>query len=117
MESLVNQSVTADTLLSALVKFSNLDNADRNFDISANARINGDKVVSFESGVVNSSQESFKEGMQEGPTCLATFAVSPSSLDLNFYGAEKNAAKNIIDAIYVFMADVRASVTNNPIKA
>lgn len=112
-----NQPVTADQLISATVKYSNRDDANRVFDITANVRIENGIVNNFDSGEVKKHTESSD----------ATDGMAPNVASFNFYG-EKNLnlyinnatvteAKEILSAIYAFVADVKANVNANPVTA
>lgn len=114
-----NQSVTADHLISATVKYSNKDDASRVYDISANAHIENGRVGSFESGEVRmaSAPSDEPDGM-EGMNTAATFnAYGEKNLNLYVSDADESEASAILAAIYAFMTDVRASVSDKPIQA
>lgn len=108
-----SQPVTADQLISATVKYSNKDDANRVYDISANARIENGNVNNFESGEVRKIPAS-----TDGMGNIATFnAYGDKNLNLYINNADETEASSILSAIYVFMADVKANVSANPVQA
>lgn len=114
-----SSNVTAEKLNSANVKYNNLNDADRAYDITANVNIQNGSVSNFESGTVSltgSVNASNPEG--GGAQNLASFSsYSETSLNFNVYNSAESEAKNILTAIYAFMADVKANVTANPVTA
>lgn len=109
-----SQNVTADQLISATVKYSNKDDANRVYDISANARIENGNVNNFESGEVKKLSASVMDGMENA----ATFnAYGEKNLNLYIQNANETEASAILSAIYAFMSDVKANVTANPVQA
>lgn len=110
-----NQNVTADALISAMVKYSNKDDSARVYDISANVSIQDKKVNSFDGGEVRKIQSDaqYNDGM-----AIATFSsYGPKTLYLSINDADENEAKAIMEAVYTFIADVKANVNTNPVTA
>lgn len=111
-----SQNVTADHLISATVKYSNKDDDNRVYDISANARIENGQANNFDSGEVRKKSDS-SENM-DGMSVIATFNASgEKNLNLYIYNADATEAKVIMDAVYAFMADVKTNVSINPVNA
>lgn len=111
-----NQSVTADKLLSATVRYSNKDVSTRVYDISANARIENGQVINFDSGEVK--KLSAPSENMDGMGNVATFnSYSPKSLNLYINNVEESEATSILSAVYAFMEDVRTNVNANPLNA
>lgn len=111
-----SQNVTADQLISATVKYSNKDDANRVYDISANARIENGIVNNFDNGEVRKHSESSES--TDGMGNIATFnSYSEKNLNLHINNADETEAKAILEAVYAFMADVKANVSANPVQA
>ena len=111
-----SQNVTADQLISATVKYSNKDDANRVYDITANARIENGAVNNFDSGEVRKKSDS-SENM-DGMSVIATFnAYGERNLNLYIQNADETEAKAAMEAVYAFMADVKSTVNANPITA
>lgn len=111
-----SQNVTAENLLSATVKYSNKDDANRVYDISSNARIENGIVSNFENGEVKKLSASSETA--DGMGNIASFnAFGEKSLNLYVNNATETEAKSILNAVYAFMSDVRTNVTANPVQA
>lgn len=110
------QSVAADKLVSATVKYTNKGDAARVYDISANVRIQNGKVTNFESGEVQKIQN--ENTSADMPMEHATFnSYGSNSLHLDINDGDETEAQNILTAIYAFMAEVKAHVNSNPVTA
>ena len=110
-----NKSVTADELVSATVKYSNKDDSSRVYDITANVNIQNGQVSSFDNGEIRSVVGEVGEGLA---SIVGTFSsYSERNLNLNINDANDVQGKNILEAVYAFMADVRSAVSANPVTA
>lgn len=109
-----NQKVSADELISATVKYTNRDDATRQYDLEAEVYIQSSNVQSFNGGSVRKyDNENDISAMN-----VADFnSPSETELTVNFHGVDDTARKNILKAVLDFMADVKASVTVNPVTA
>lgn len=89
-------------LRSAVVTMDNAVNENRDYEISANVNVQqGDKVGTIDAGVVRN--------LGETTTNIATFnAWSDTQKNYNFVGECDECA--VIEAIQVFIADVKAKV-------
>lgn len=116
-----SKNVTAENLLSATVKYSNKDDESRVYDVSANVNINDGMVASFNNGMVRKLpivSESENPDVEMGTEAVADFSsYSEVSLNLNIFNADMEGAKFILETIYAFMSDVRATVSANPVTA
>lgn len=109
-----SQTVTAENLLSATVRYSNKDDASRVYNITANVNIQNAQVSSFDSGEVRKIDSNDNDGMGY----VATFSsYSPRSLNINIADADESEGKSIMSAIYAFMMDVKSTVNTTPIIA
>lgn len=109
-----SQTVTAEDLLSATVKYSNNEDANRTYDISANVNIRNGKVSSFDSGEVRKESSVTASGVE----AVSTFSsYSDKSLNLSFTNVDADESKTILDAIHDFMANVKSNVNATPVKA
>lgn len=111
-----NQNVTAENLISATVKYSNKDDANRVYDISANVRIDNGTVRSFESGDVR-KMESDTDNADGMPNMANFSSYGTKALSLNYENVDEEDAKAILSAVYAFMTDVKKNVSINPVKA
>lgn len=102
----MSEKVNAVKLNSANVKYDNSVDAERVYDIEANANLNGSKVVSMDGGVVR------LEGAQK-----ASFSVYGNhQQNVNFIGIEDVRDKcNIITAIDAFIGNVESAVEVSPL--
>lgn len=107
-----NEKVTVEKLISATVKYSNIYDETRAYDISANVRIQDGTVMQFENGVVGA----IGAGEPNQTPSIATFySYANNSLNLSVPSSDNAEAQSVLDAIYVFMDDVRNVVTVSPI--
>lgn len=112
-----SQNVTAENLLSATVKYSNKDDVNRVYDISANVRIENGLVNNFDGGEVRTLSAS-EDNVNLMGNNVATFnSYGEKSLNLYINNADATEASSILSSIYAFMADVKANVNANPVTA
>lgn len=96
--------VTAGDIVSATVKYSNQDDASREFDIFANVSITGKDVSSIDGGIVNN---------KGGNISVATFncgADANNYCNIYFTNVKSEKAQQITGAIYSFVKDVLENV-------
>lgn len=110
MATTEQKSVTAETLISATVKYNNNDDASRSHDVSADVTIQGTTVQTIQNGFVRAKGS-------DGMTSLATFNTwSENNLSVSF---ETSAESNIsvLTSINRFVADVKDAVKEKTINA
>lgn len=110
-----NQQVTAESVLSATVRYSNRDDASRSYDITANVNIQNGTVSSFERGEVRKLPEAGAPGPQVMNNVATFSSYNPKSLGLNANDAEPEEAMAVMTSVYAFMAAVRSTVSVTPL--
>lgn len=99
-----NTNVTAGDFVSATRKYSNKDNAERLFNISADVNIANGKVTSINNGSLTKASE---------PTNgSANFSKGENWISYNANNLSDSDAKQAFDAILEFVKDVEESVTS-----
>lgn len=100
------EKVNAVKLNSANVKYDNLVDAERMYDIEANANLSNGKVVSMDAGVV-----------RKDDVMVASFSVyGDHQMNINYMGVDSVSDKcNILMAIDTFVTEVENEIEVNPI--
>lgn len=98
--------VNAVKLNSANVKYDNSVDAERVYDIEANANLSNGEVVSMDAGVV-----------KKVDVMVASFSVyGDHQMNINYMGVESVSDKcNILMAIDTFVTEVESEIESNPI--
>lgn len=110
-----NQSVTADQLISATVRYSNKDDANRVYDITANVRIENGTVQTFDGGEVKKRSAS-PESADNAEVVSSFSSYGQKQLNIYFNSLKETVATDVLSAVYVFMEDVEANVNVKPIE-
>lgn len=107
MATKVNK-VTAGEVVSATRKYSNKDDADRRFNISADVNIRNGNAVHFNNGSLTS--------VVEPASGSANFSKGEGWFSLNANNLTDNEAKEAFDAILDFIAYVNEDVESIPVE-
>lgn len=107
MTSTKSTSVTPGAVVSANVTYTNKDNADRKFDISAEISIQKKKVVSVNSGSI--VKKDSVEGSNGNFNCGQNF----NHFGFNSNGMNAEEIKEAIAAITAFVSDVEKNVESS----
>ena len=98
--------VNAVKLNSANVKYDNSVDAERVYNIEANANLNDGKVVSMDAGVV----------MKDGAHVASFNLYGDHQVNYSLHGVEDiNEQCAIIKAIHAFVTEVESEIETNPI--
>ena len=99
-----NTNVTAGDFVSATRKYSNKDNAERLFNISADVNIANGRVTNFNNGSLTKASE---------PTNgSANFSKGENWISYNANNLSDNDSKEAFEAVIDFVKDVNESVTS-----
>lgn len=100
------EKVSAIKLNSAQVKYDNSVNTERVYDIEVNVNLQGENIVSFDSGVLK------KDGVQ-----MASFSKhGKNQMSVNFNNvSDSTEMYAILMAVNTFIEDVKAEVVEKPI--
>lgn len=99
--------VTAGQVVSATVKYTNLDDETRKFDISADVNIQDKKVTNFNSGVVSK-----KESVDYGNANFGA-AQDLSYFSFNSNGLNMEETKEAVSSVLAFIEDVKENVESH----
>lgn len=109
MATTEQKAVTAETLISATVKYNNNDDSARAYDISADVTMQNGAVQNIQSGVVR------EKGTQDGMMNLATFNTwTENNMSVTFQTVDNT---QVLDAINKFIKDVKEAVKTKTISA
>lgn len=100
-----DKKVTAGDVVSATVKYTNKDNADRKFDISADVNISNGKVTNFNNGELR------KKDSSEFSNANFNSSGDNAYFNYNCNNLSEEESKEAFVAIYDFISDVNRSVT------
>lgn len=101
-----NKTVTAGDVVAATVKYSNKDNASRQFDITADVDVRDKRVQNIQNGQVAAKGS---DTMQGGAS--ATFSTwSENAVNYNVNQADRETQAAMFAEVQDFIAGVRASV-------
>lgn len=100
--------VTMDGLVSATLKYSNKDDSNRTFDISADVNISNGKVTNYNNGNVLK---------KDGTSGNANFSAGNEGDYFNFNANnwDKETVLKAMESIYAFMEKVSESIKENQV--
>lgn len=100
--------VTAGDIVSATRRYSNKDNADRKFNISADVNIQNGKAVNFNNGSVTKKDEPVNGS--------ANFSKGEGWLSFNSNNLSDAETKSAFSDVMDFMSDVESNVESIPVE-
>lgn len=101
-----NTNVTAGDFVSATRKYSNKDNTQRKFNITADVNIANGKVTAFNNGSLTK--------VDEPTNGSGNFSKGENWMSFNSNNLSDNDSKEAFEALIDFVKDVNESVTSMP---
>lgn len=103
-------NVSMKNVVSATVKYSNENDMNRLFDISADFDVRKDKVASVSNGSV-----AYINNETAGNGDFSMYGESGMTFNLNVN--DKGDAIDMVAAVYDFIKDVKTNISQNPIQS